>query len=155
MKLKGTIAVAGASFVVDQASKLWILYGLDLPSLRVAEVWPPYLNLIMAWNRGANFGLGDSMGAAFWIGLAVAISVALLIWARRLDDPVRLVGIGMVIGGALGNAMDRVLYGAVVDFLNTSCCGFRNPYAFNVADVLIFVGAAALILREGRPQKKA
>jgi signal peptidase II len=58
--------------------------------------------------------------------------------------------IGFVTGGALGNALDRVTYGAVADFLNTSCCGIRNPYSFNIADIFIFVGAGLLLLFSSR-----
>lgn len=153
MKLKGTLAIALAAFTVDQAVKLWIVHALDLKTRLFIDVWPPFLNLVMGWNRGANFGLGDALGQTFWIGVAFVISAGLLYWSTRLRDPLRLACIGLLVGGALGNALDRAIYGAVADYLNMSCCGIRNPYAFNLADVFIFVGAAGLILRDGRDKQ--
>jgi len=69
----------------------------------------------------------------------------------RREEPGRWTQIsaGLLVGGALGNVIDRILYGAVADFLNMSCCGFENPYAFNVADIAIFAGAAGLVLFSG------
>jgi signal peptidase II len=149
MKFKGTLAIAGAAFAADQVTKIAVVHALDLKTRLTIDVWPPFFNLVMAWNRGANFGLGDTLGQWFWIAVAIAISAGLLYWSMRLKDIVRLACIGLLVGGAIGNAVDRVVYGAVADFLNMSCCGIRNPYAFNLADVLIFLGAAGLILREG------
>ena len=82
------------------------------------------------------------------IGLSIVISVALLIWAtKRWEDSVFAVAVGLVVGGALGNAYDRFTLGAVTDFLNVTCCGINNPFAFNIADVTIFAGVALLLLR--------
>ena len=61
---------------------------------------------------------------------------------------------GVLVGGAIGNVVDRIIYGAVADFLNMSCCGIDNPFAFNVADVAIFVGAVGLVLTTGDGKKK-
>lgn len=146
-----TLAIAAlVVLLVDQASKAWVLYGLDLEHFGEIEVWPPWFNLRMAWNRGINFGLfASGSEAARWvlIGLAVAISAGLTVWALRRRTSAFALGTGILVGGALGNALDRVVYGAVADFLNTSCCGFDNPYAFNVADVAIFLGAAVIALK--------
>ncbi|WP_375174312.1 signal peptidase II [Pseudooceanicola sp.] len=138
------------TFLIDQLSKYWIVHGLDLINRGVIEVAPPFLTLRMAWNTGINFGLfSDGTSDSRWllIGLALVISVAVLIWVHR-ERPHRggLIAAGLLVGGALGNVVDRVIYGAVADFLNMSCCGIDNPFAFNVADVAIFVGAAGLIL---------
>ncbi len=141
--------VALAAFAVDQASKWWILEGLRLMERGAVDVVPPFLRFTMAWNTGANFGLGAALGRDVWIALALAISVGLAVWALRMASPLRRACVGLVIGGALGNALDRVIHGAVVDFLNMSCCGFTNPYAFNLADVFIFAGAFGLILFDG------
>jgi signal peptidase II len=107
------------------------------------------LNFRMGWNEGINFGLlSDSPAVMRWIliALAVGVSIWLVWWSKRtLTRPVTLIGAGLVIGGALGNGLDRVIYGAVADFLNMSCCGFQNPYTFNVADIAIFAGAFILI----------
>ncbi len=147
--LRLTLLAALAALAADRLIKWWIVEAMGLRERLVAEVLPPWLNLVMAWNRGANFGLGDTLGRDFWIALAVLVSAGLLWWSLRMRDPVRRVCVGMLVGGALGNAWDRAIYGAVADFLNMSCCGFVNPYAFNPADIFIFVGAVGLILRDG------
>ncbi len=138
------------TFLIDQASKYVVVHGLDLINRGVIEVAPPLLTLRMAWNTGINFGLfSDGTAWARWllIGLALVISAFVLVWVQR-ERPRRagLIAAGLLVGGALGNVVDRVIYGAVADFLNMSCCGIDNPYAFNVADIAIFAGAAGLIL---------
>lgn len=142
--------VALAVFLADQASKYYVVYMLNLATLGAIDVYPPYLNLRMAWNYGINFGLfAQSSDAVRWVLIAVAlvISGGVLWWIRK-DPPGLwgLVGAGLLVGGALGNVVDRILYGAVADFLNMSCCGFHNPYAFNIADISIFAGALGLVL---------
>ena len=144
--------VALAVFALDRLSKWWVVGGLDLAHSGRLGVWPPYLTFVMAWNRGVNFGIGVGVSRWVLIGLAVVISTALALWVRRRaarDGATKAMplawGAGIIIGGALGNAWDRVVYGAVADFLNMSCCGIANPYAFNVADVAIFAGAALIV----------
>lgn len=149
---------AAIVLILDQIAKYYILHVLWLDALRAIDVWPPFFNLRMAWNRGVNFGLlagdGDLMR---WILIAVAlgISAAVWIWVRR--QPYRLVtqiSAGLLVGGALGNVIDRLLYGAVVDFINMSCCGITNPYAFNIADIAIFAGAIGLVLFSEREKSR-
>jgi signal peptidase II len=84
------------------------------------------------------------------IGVAIVISAFVVLWMRRDGGsrPAHLAA-GLLIGGALGNVVDRVLYGAVADFLNMSCCGIENPYAFNVADIAVFAGALGLVFLTG------
>lgn len=137
-------------FALDQVSKVVIVFWLDLINRGVIEVVPPLLTLRMAWNRGVNFGLfaGDSdILRWFLVGLSVVIS-AWVVWWMVTERPGRaaMISGGLLVGGALGNALDRVLYGAVADFLNMSCCGIDNPYAFNVADISIFLGAIGLVI---------
>ncbi|MCA3440239.1 MAG: signal peptidase II [Rhodobacter sp.] len=141
-------------FVIDQALKVIVVWWLNLAERGEIDVIPPLLNFRMAWNRGVNFGLlaGDA-DALRWglIAVALAISVWVWIWVRRDAPSVRTqVLAGLLIGGALGNVVDRVLYGAVADFLNMSCCGIENPFAFNVADISIFVGALGLVIFAGK-----
>ncbi len=145
-------AALGA-IAIDQISKYLVVH-----VMRVAEgsidVLPPLLVFKYGENRGINFGLfqGDS-DASRWvlIGVSLVISVAVLIWLLR-SAPSRIVLLsgGLLIGGALGNVIDRVLYGYVLDFLNMSCCGIDNPFVFNLADVFIFAGAIGLMLFEGK-----
>lgn len=148
-RLAAPLLVALCAFLIDQASKWWILEGLRLPERGAMDVFAPFLRFTMAWNTGANFGLGAAIGRDLWIALALVISLGLAVWASRMASSWRRVSVGLVIGGALGNALDRAIHGAVVDFLNMSCCGFTNPYAFNLADVFIFAGAFGLILLDG------
>lgn len=141
------------TFLLDQATKWLVVHVLNLRTLGEIDVLPPLLNFRMAWNRGVNFGLfhGDSdAGRWLLIGIAVAIIVFVLVWIWR-EPPGKWgkIAAGMLIGGALGNVVDRVLYGAVADFLNMSCCGIENPFAFNVADIAIFAGALGLVVFPG------
>ncbi|MGI9393084.1 MAG: signal peptidase II [Boseongicola sp.] len=139
-----------AVFLIDQLTKIGVVHLLDLKTRGVLPVFEPFLVFRMAWNEGINFGLFAGLGDLMrWvlIALALAISVWLVRWMWR-DRPGRWVQIsaGLVVGGAIGNAIDRLIYGAVADFLNMSCCGFESPWSFNVADIAIFVGAVGLIL---------
>ena len=138
-------------FLVDQASKYVVVHALGLMERLQIDVIPGILSFRMAWNRGVNFGLFAGFDMRWvLIGLALAISAAVLVWIAR-DGGGRMMRLsaGLLVGGALGNVIDRVLYGAVADFLNVSCCGIENPYAFNVADIAIFAGAVGLVLFGG------
>ncbi|WP_299639953.1 signal peptidase II [uncultured Ruegeria sp.] len=144
-----------AAFAIDQISKYLVVH-----VMRVADqpggidVLPPLLVFKYGENRGINFGLfqGNSE-AARWIliGVSVAICVGVLVWLSRAA-PSRLMLLcgGLLVGGALANVVDRVLYGYVLDFLNMSCCGINNPFVFNLADVFIFAGAIGLVLFDGK-----
>ena len=149
--LKVILATAAAIFLADRLSKWLVVEALDLGNRQRIEVFDPFLNFTMAWNRGINFGLfgAEQADAQRWllVGLAVVISLALGWWAIRRADWWMALGAGIVAGGALGNAWDRVTYGAVADFLNMSCCGIDNPYAFNIADVAIFAGALLIAMK--------
>ena len=140
--------IAGAVFTLDQVTKWLVLNMLDLQHFREINVFPPFLNLRMAWNYGINFGLLD-ISRWVLIGIAVAISVWIVWWMRREPRVMARVSAGVLIGGAMGNVLDRLIHGAVADFLNMSCCGIDNPYAFNVADIAIFAGAVGLIIFTG------
>lgn len=146
-----TMWIAGIfTFLIDQISKVWVVFGLDLITRQSIDVLPPLLNFRMAWNYGINFGLfaGDHPTSR-WILIVTALAVMGFVvhWMRK-DPPSRwgMISAGLLIGGALGNVVDRVFYGAVADFLNMSCCGIANPFAFNVADIAIFAGAIGLVV---------
>ena len=141
------------AFLSDQATKYLVVHWMNLIELGQIDVAPPFLRFYMAWNRGVNFGLfANDSGAGRWvlIGIAVVISLFVILWMRR-DPPGKwgLICAGLLVGGALGNVVDRVLYGAVADFINMSCCGINNPFAFNLADTWIFAGAFGLIFLGG------
>ena len=144
------------TFLLDQATKYAVVHGMNLMTRQEIDVVPPFLVFQMAWNRGVNFGLGAGADVRWvLIGVAVAISAAVLVWLWRSGGTTyTYIAAGLLIGGALGNVVDRLLYGAVADFINMSCCGFDNPYAFNVADVAIFAGAVGLaFLPDGKTPK--
>ena len=143
------VLVALATFAVDQASKWAVVFGLGLHHRLTIDVAPPYLRFVMGWNEGVNFGLlSGHPDAMRWVLIALALAICAWVarFALRDGRPRMEIAGGLLIGGALGNVLDRLLYGAVADFLNMSCCGIANPYAFNIADVAIFAGAIALVL---------
>ncbi|WP_290684302.1 signal peptidase II [Haematobacter sp. UBA3484] len=149
--------VAAATFVLDQFSKFVVVHLMSLDRVREIDIWPPYLNFRMAWNRGVNFGLLQGDGdLGRWLLIAVALVISAWVWLWMRKEPqaaAAQVSAGLLIGGAIGNVIDRVLYGAVADFLNMSCCGIDNPWAFNVADIAVFAGAIGLVLFTGRDKK--
>ncbi len=142
------------TFLADQASKYLVVHGLNLEERLDYPVLPPFLSFRMAWNEGINFGLlSSSEEVARWALVALALVIALWIfrWARReRGKPMVQLAAGVLIGGALGNVVDRVWYGAVADFINMGLPGFDNPYSFNLADVAIFAGALGLVFFAGR-----
>lgn len=144
--------VAVLVFALDQAVKYWVVQVMDLKSRLFVPVADPYLNLVMAWNRGINFGwLAGDADLTRWVLIAVALLITgwVVWWMSQGHSRLACVSAGLLVGGALGNVVDRLIYGAVADFLNMSCCGFQNPYAFNIADISIFIGAFGLILFTG------
>lgn len=144
----------GAVLALDQASKFYVLHVLELDRWLAIDVWPPFLNLRMAWNTGVNFGLfSNDTEIMRWVLIAVALAISawVWLWTRREAHVTRIqLSTGLLVGGAMGNVADRLIYGAVADFINMSCCGINNPYAFNIADVAIFAGAIGLVLFAGR-----
>lgn len=147
------------AFALDQASKLGVVFGLNLIERGVIEIWDPFLTFRMAWNTGVNFGLFAHHAEAMRWGLIVlALVIAAWVWrwlARAGAGGLAQIAGGLLIGGAFGNVADRLAYGAVADFLNMSCCGIENPYAFNIADAAIFMGALGLIFFGPSPEKGA
>jgi len=142
------------AFLLDQASKYLVVHWMGLVRLREIDVLPPLLNFRYGENRGINFGLldtGSELARWMLIGFSLAVCLAVFVWVLRIRAGRWMqLAAGLLIGGALGNVVDRLLYGYVLDFLNMSCCGIDNPFVFNVGDVFIFAGAAGLILLEGR-----
>ena len=148
MRIFNAIGCAALVFALDQLSKFGVLELLQLRERGGFIEVAPFLNFALAYNKGVNFGLLAS--AAEWqpfllAGFAVFISGLLLLWAARTEDWRVAWGCGLAAGGALANALDRVWSGAVIDFLNFDCCGIGNPYAFNLADVGVFLGAAFIV----------
>jgi signal peptidase II len=144
------LALAVASAAIDQASKLWLLYVFDLRA-RMPVRLTPFLDLVLVWNKGISYGLFQQEGAfGQWALFALkVIAVALLwVWLARAGSRVTAVALGLIIGGAAGNAVDRLLHDAVVDFvlfhITTETINF-NWYVFNLADAAIVAGVALLL----------
>lgn len=154
------VAIAALiAFGLDRFSKFVILHWIGLTAGDVVSIRPPYLMFRMVWNRGINFGFFRSYDSRWVLVLAAfVISIVLVAWVRKDQGVLRPLAVGAIVGGAIGNAADRIRYGAVVDFINMSCCGFDNPSSFNIADVFIFLGVFALVLstrKDSRPRKSA
>jgi signal peptidase II len=149
-----TVVVAVITVIADQLAKFMVVQVMGLARVGAIDVLPPYLNFRMAWNEGVNFGLfANSAEIMRWVLVALALAISAWVWRWvRREGHTALVhfSAGLLIGGAVGNVIDRVFYGAVADFLNMSCCGLRNPFSFNVADIAIFAGAMGLVLFSGQ-----
>lgn len=144
--LRKGLALAAGTIVFDQITK-WLILDAFLPDPAPVEVLPVF-NLVLTWNPGISFGMFGAMGdLGPWIltGLALVIAAVMGVWLRRTDSGWTALGLSLLIGGALGNVIDRVRFGAVVDFLDVHVSGYHWP-AFNVADSAITVGAAVLII---------
>jgi len=142
---KGLIVTA-AVLAVDQLTKWWIVFTVMQPP-RIIEV-TPFFNLVLGWNYGVSFGFLNSVPAlALWLlpAVVVVITAALVVWLYRIDRLRPALSLGLIIGGALGNLIDRLRFGAVADFLDFHAFGVHWP-AFNAADSAITVGAVVLIL---------
>ncbi len=139
------VIVAVVTLALDQASKLWILHGVNLP-VRQQIIVTPFLDLVMVWNRGISYGLFQQDGWGRWALVVIAILavIALTIWLARTGSRLAAVSIGLLIGGAIGNAIDRAAYGAVADFVSLHAFGY-HWYVFNVADIAIVAGVIGLV----------
>lgn len=143
------------TLVFDQISKYWIVHIYQLPSKGTVPVMP-FVDLVMVWNDGISYGLfkqSSQEGQLFLVGLAVAAIVALWIWLAQSDSLLPSISLGLVLGGAAGNAIDRGVYGAVADFVSLYGFGY-NWYVFNVADVAIVAGVSGLLYDAVFPSRK-
>jgi signal peptidase II len=137
--------VALILLVLDQASKLWLLYGIGMVNGEVIKI-APFLNITLLWNPGISYSLfpqTTETGRWALLGVTVLVAIALAIWLWRSVGLVSALGLGAIIGGALGNGYDRFAYGAVVDFCDFHIGGW-HWYVFNVADTAIVLGVALL-----------
>lgn len=146
------VGVVLAVFLADQALKLWLLFGL-----RLAETGPfavtPFMSIVLAWNRGISYGLFQQysdLGRWGLVLIAIVAAVWLWRWMWREERPLTVISLALVVGGALGNGLDRAVYGAVVDFVHLHYGSF-SWYIFNIADAAIVVGVAGLLYESFRP----
>ncbi|HEY0218681.1 MAG TPA: signal peptidase II [Afipia sp.] len=148
--LRTGVTTALIVLILDQASKLWLLFIFDLGRRGTVAV-TPFFDLVLAWNTGISYGWFQNQGPAGQAILLMVKIVAVILlafWMARSQTRVAVIGLGLIIGGAIGNAIDRLSYGAVVDFalLHMQIGGKTyNWYVFNLADVAIVAGVAALL----------
>ena len=160
--LRSGVIAAVAVLALDQASKLWLLFVFDI-ARRGAVGVTPFFDLVLAWNVGISFGWFQNDSQLAQIGLMIVKAVAVIvlaIWMARSRTALATIALGLIIGGAIGNGIDRFAYGAVVDFalFHLQIGGNTyNWYVFNLADVAIVAGVAALLYDSflGVPAAKA
>ena len=142
------VLISSFIFILDQLTKFFVVHILDLSGRLSITVISGFINFNMAWNEGINFGLfanSSDMMRIILIIVSVLICIGIFFWAIKQNSILLLIFSSGIIGGALGNVVDRIIYGAVADFLNITCCGIYNPYSFNVADISIFIGVIGII----------
>jgi signal peptidase II len=143
------IAAALGALVLDQGTKLLMLYGLHFRDMAAGETVPvlPFFNLVMVWNPGVSYGLFPAhgpLGTALLALFSVAAVLGLGWWLWGAHRAVLAAGLGLVIGGAVGNLIDRLVYGRVADFFHFYFRGY-DWYVFNIADCAITVGVGVLL----------
>jgi signal peptidase II len=134
------------TLALDQVSKLYLLFGYELP-LKEPVVLAPFLELIVVWNRGISYGLfqqDSELGRWALFAVMIAAVVGLSVWMARATSRLLATSLGLIVGGAIGNAIDRVAYGAVFDFVHFHVGSF-SWYVFNVADAAIVAGVVGLV----------
>ncbi|MDP2356050.1 MAG: signal peptidase II [Beijerinckiaceae bacterium] len=145
------LCAAGVLLLADQVHKHWMLFVYDIAQRQPVNV-APFLDLVMAWNPGISYSLfaaETQSGRFILLGITLAITLGLTIWLWRVPDRLTGLGLGFIVGGALGNAWDRYAYGAVADFfhlyVDTERWGRLSWYIFNIADVAIVAGVGLLL----------
>jgi lipoprotein signal peptidase len=154
LTLLGLVA-AVVVLAADQASKWWILDVVQLPAVSQI-VLLPVLNLTMVWNRGVTFGLLTNFGHWSYLllaAIALAVVAGLVVWLRRAESRLVATALGAIVGGAVSNVIDRLRFGAVVDFIHAHL-GAWSWYVFNLADAAIVCGVAVLVLDSLLPQAR-
>ena len=154
--------LAAVVVIVDQTVKWWILSGLNLPLIGTQKLVGPFY-LTMVWNSGVSFGfLQAQHDLVRWLLAAFSVGVAVLlgVWVRKADRPLFALAVGLVMGGAIGNVIDRIRLGAVADFIDVRALTVGLfPWIFNVADAAISVGVFLLLIdmlrQDGRERAKA
>jgi signal peptidase II len=140
------LSIAALVVLVDQVHKAWMLYVYDIGAKGIVTI-TPFFDLVLVWNRGISYGLlpqESLLGRLGLIAFALTASLALAAWLARVTTAIAASGIGLIIGGAIGNAIDRIAYGAVADFFSFHAFGL-DWYVFNIADVAIVAGVVGLL----------
>jgi signal peptidase II len=140
------LGVATLTLLADQAHKAWMLYIYDIGDKGTVTL-APFLDIVLVWNQGISYGLLQQHSDVGRIGLilfAFAAAIGLTLWLARLTSPLAAAAIGLITGGAVGNAIDRLVYGAVADFFSFHALGLEW-YVYNIADTAIVAGVVGLL----------
>ncbi len=140
------LGIAALTVLADQAHKAWMLYVYDIGA-KAPVALTPFFDLVLVWNLGISYGLLPQENAVGRWGLilfAFGASVALAVWLARVESRLAAASIGLIMGGAVGNAIDRIAYGAVADFFSLHAFGYQW-YVFNIADMAIVAGVVGLL----------
>jgi signal peptidase II len=140
------LGVAVLTLLIDQAHKAWMLYVYDMGAKGTVAL-TSFFDLVLVWNEGISYGLlpqQSSLGRFGLVLFAIAATVGLTLWLARLTSPLAAAAVGLIMGGAIGNAIDRSVYGAVADFFSLHAFGFEW-YIFNLADTAIVAGVVGLL----------
>lgn len=150
LRLAGPLTLYGgifalAALAVDQGSKLAVMHGVDFGPNGIVPV-TPFLDIVYVWNTGISYGLFPQGADGWWLlgGMKVLAAVAFWLWLAQVDRRIEAAALGLLIGGALGNAIDRAAHGAVFDFVSLHAFGFYW-YVFNLSDVAIVAGVGLLL----------
>jgi len=151
MPLKGPLTVFGLSialvaFLIDRLSKWWLIDVFGIAERGIVTVLP-FFDLVMAWNRGISYGLfqaDTALGVTLLASFAIVVTAALTLWLARINHRLMALSIGLIIGGAVGNIYDRIVFGAVADFFSLHAYGYYW-YIFNIADIWIAFGVILMI----------
>ncbi len=145
------VMAAIIGLLADQGSKYWLLEVFDIAARQPVHV-TPFFDLVMTWNKGVSYSLFEAhTDLARWalVAFTMTVTAVLAVWMWRSANRILSLGLGLIVGGALGNAIDRAIYGAVADFayffLETGGWGRLSWYVFNIADVVIVAGVALLL----------
>lgn len=143
------LSIAFLALAADQASK-WVILNHVMAPPQVVPI-TGFFNLVLGRNTGVSFGLFGDAPPWMLVAFTLAMVAGLLVWMKAADNRLTVVSLGLIVGGALGNLIDRLQHGAVTDFLDFHAATYHWP-AFNLADVAIVVGAALMILESVWPK---
>ena len=141
------LSTAAAAFALDQGAKLWLLHVFGIGERQLPIPLAPFLDLTMAWNKGVSYSWFAADSRAGWLALiavTLAATIFLAVWMWRAPTALTALSLGLIVGGALGNLVDRIAYGAVADFFHFHVGQF-SWYVFNIADMAIVAGVAGLL----------